>query len=320
MTASPQELPEVPWSLSTDDRDQPAARVFALVLEAHLEEFRRRERAVRDGEDAEDLHKYRVVVRRTRSLLAAGGGVFPAEELDLLAAMMAQLAALTSPVRDLDVLLHDLDDRVDGVAERLRVGLPELRSQLLLARARGRAELGAALDGDFSVVLVRRWQTMASVYRVGGTEPGPDALRPAGEVVDDVIWRSFRKLRRQGRRAREGQVDVEWHRLRKRLKRFRYLLMAFEDLSPPGTFSKVLAELADLQEGLGELQDHVARADLIEAAGRSAGGHGALLAGALVDHLSAETPGARRACELAWDRFDRPKVRRHLRRALSRDD
>jgi CHAD domain-containing protein len=317
--SSPPETTDVPWSLSTEDRDQPAARVFALVLEAHLREFRRRERPVRAGEDAEDLHKYRVVVRRTRSLLDAGDGVFPAEELSLLSAMAAQLAALTSPVRDLDVLLHDLDDRGAAVAERLWVGLPELRTQLLLVRARSRGELTGALEGDFSVVLLRRWQTMASVFRVGGTEAGPDARRPAGEVVDEVVWASFRRLRKQGRRARAAEVDAEWHKLRKRLKRFRYLLMAFEDMYPAGTFSKVLRELAELQEGLGELQDHVARADLIEAAGLHAGGHGALVAGALVDHLSAETPGARRACERAWDRFERPRVRRHVREALAGD-
>jgi CHAD domain-containing protein len=245
--------------------------------------------------------------------------VFPAEELSLLAAMAAQLAALTSPVRDLDVLLVDLDDRTAVVATRLWVGRADLRTQLVALRARSRAELLEALEGEFSSVLLRRWQTMASVYRVGGTEAGPDARRPAGEVVDEVIWGSFRRLRKQGRRARASEVDADWHRLRKRLKRFRYLLMAFEDMYPPRTFSKVLRELAELQEGLGELQDHVARADLIEGAGLAAGGHGALVAGALVDHLSAETPGARRACEHAWDRFDRPKVRRHLREALSRD-
>jgi CHAD domain-containing protein len=307
----------VPWALSPEDRVQPAARVFALVLERHLEDFRRREAAVRAGEDAEDLHKYRVVVRRTRSLLVAGEGVFPVEELALLSALVAQLAALTSPVRDLDVLLHDLDERVDSVAPRLRGGLPDLRDQLLEDRKRWRAQLTDALDGDFSDVLLRRWQIMASVYRVGGTEPGPDALRPAGEAVDEVVWATFGRLRKLGRRARRSEEDTDWHRLRKRLKRFRYLLLAFEDMYPEGTFSKVLRELADLQDGLGELQDHVARADLIESAGLRAGGHGALLAGALVDHLSAETPEARRACERSWDAFDRPKVRRHLRSALA---
>lgn len=315
--AAPTETSEVPWALSPGDRDQPAARVFALVLDEHLTEFRRREVAVREGEDAEDLHKYRVVIRRTRSLLVAGEDVFPAEELALLEAMVAQLATLTSPVRDLDVLLHDLDDRVDSVAPRLREGLPDLRAALEAQRVRHRAELTAALDGDFSEVLLRRWQTMANVYRIGGTEPGPDALRPAGAVVDGVVWAAFRRLRKLGRTARSSEQDTDWHRLRKRLKRFRYLLMAFEGLYPEGTFSRVLRELADLQDGLGELQDHVARVELIEAAGVAAGGHGALLAGALIDQLCTETPAARRACERSWDAFDRPKVRRHLRTALA---
>ncbi len=305
------------WSMSPLDRDQPAGRVLALVLEAHLEEFRSREESVRAGEDAEDLHRYRVVLRRTRSLLSAGGSVYPAEELELLEAMTAHLAALTSPVRDLDVLLEHLGDWIAEVTPRLHAGGQELREQLASSRAAARAQLIAELDGEFSQVLVRRWQAMASVYRVGGTESGPDVRRPAGEVVDEMILASFKRLRRQGRRARRSSVDAEWHRLRKRVKRFRYLLAAFEDLYEPDTFDRVLEELADLQDGLGELQDHVAEAGHLIVVGEAAGGRGALLAGALVDHLDAATPGARRHCRHAWDHFDRPKVRRHLREALA---
>jgi len=331
------ETTSVPWALSPGDRDQPAARVFALLLEQLLADFTRREAAVRSGADAvrsgadavrsgadavrsgadaEVLHKYRVVIRRTRSLLAAGATVFPDEELELLAAMLARLAALTSPVRDLDVLLGDFDDRVDAVGAVLGDGRGELRAALESQRSRDRDELFAALDGQFSTVLLRRWHSMASVYRLGGAEPGPDALRPAGEVADEVLWATFRRLRTLGRRARASEHDTDWHRLRKRLKRFRYVLMAFEDMYPPGTLSRVLGDLADLQDGLGELQDHAVRVQIIRDAGVGAGGHAALLAGALVDRLCVETPDARRACERSWDAFDRPKVRRHLRGAL----
>lgn len=304
------------WAMSPLDRDQPAGRVLALVLEDHLEEFRNRAELVRDGDDAEDLHRYRVVLRRSRSLLSAGRSVYPAEELELLSAMTAHLATLTSPVRDLDVLLDHLDARVDRVTPRLRAGVPALRDQLKAERTRARESLLADMGGEFAEVLMRRWQVMASVYRVGGTDSGPDARRPAGDVVDAMILASFKRLRRQGRRARGSTTDADWHRLRKRVKRFRYLLSAFEDLYEPGTFDRVLKELADLQDGLGELQDRVAEAGHLVAAGEVVGGSGALLAGALVDHLDADAPGARRRCRKAWDRFERPKVRRHLREAL----
>lgn len=314
------ETGDTSWQLSPEDRDQLSARIFALVLEGYLEEFRDLGQRVRVGDDVEDLHQYRVVLRRTRSLLVGGQRVFPDEELSLLAAMATQLTAMTSPVRDLDVLSKGLDRHLDGVAERLHLGASDLRRELERARAEARDELVAALDGDFSAVLVRRWQAMASVYRIGGTESGPDALRPAGEVVDAVVWGTFRSLRRQGRRARSAERDADWHRLRKHLKRYRYLLSAFEDLYPPGTFSKVLRELAELQDGLGQLQDHVASIELLESAGLRAGGRAALLSGGLIDHLCGQTPGARHSCEQAWDRFDRKKVRRHLKEALSDDD
>lgn len=308
-----------PWTLSVEDRVQPAARVMALLLEAHLEQFRRREARVRGGEDPEDLHKFRITIRRTRSLLAAGKKVFPPEELALLAAMTEQLALLTSPVRDLDVLLADLDALVDDVAEQLQDGLPSLRQELERRRDEARAELTAALEGDFSGVLHRRWQAMASVYRVGGSEPGADALRPIGEVADRAVRQAYRRLRTQGRRALASQLDEDWHVVRKRIKRVRYLLMDFEPLYPEGSFDRVLGELAELQDGFGELQDHIARVAHLESAGLAVGGRAALLAGALMDRLTNQTPDARRAAVAAWERFDRPKVRRHLRQALSED-
>lgn len=305
------------WAMSPEDRDQPAGRILALVLEGLLDDFRHEEALVRRSDDIEDMHQYRVVLRRTRSLLAVGGRVLPAEELELLTAMAAHLATLTSPIRDLDVLLERLDGRVADVSERLRCGIEPLRGQLMSERAERRRDLLEALDGEFSNVFARRWQVMASVYRVGGSESGPDVLHPAGEVVDSMVLDSFERLRRQGTRARKRNTDVQWHRLRKRLKRLRYLLLAFEDMYPGDSFKLVLRELADLQQGLGDLQDHVAEGDRLVAVGRAAGGDAALLAGALVDRLEDSVPDARLRCRHAWDRFDRPKVRKLVRKAVS---
>ncbi|MEI7886644.1 MAG: CHAD domain-containing protein [Actinomycetes bacterium] len=306
-----------PWELSYEDREQPAGRLFALLAESHLKEFYALNATVRESEEIEALHKYRVVMRRTRSLFAAGESVFPAPELSELVDRIGRLSDLTSPLRDLDVLLVDLDQHAQVVTGRLRGGLLGLRAELERTRFAAREHLIESLDGDAFAELLAEWQALASVYRLGGSEPGSDALRPAGVVVDEVIGRSFRRLRKQGRRARSSDTDAEWHRLRKRLKRFRYLLMAFESLYPIGTFTKVLQQLAHLQDSLGKLQDYVAIADLVETAGLSKGGQTALFAGALVDHLSAERPVARRACESAWERFDRPKVRRNLGEVLA---
>lgn len=305
-----------PWQLEPADRLQPAGRVLALVLDGYLRSFRSHEAGVRADRDPEELHDFRVALRRARSLLAAGSSVFPAEELELLRALAAWMASVTSPVRDLDVLAADLPALAARLSEELSDGLGPLEASLRQRRERDAAALFAALDSDRYAALLRRWQLMATVYRVGGDEPGPDARRPAGEVVDRLILRAFRRARRRGRTAMATDDRAAWHELRKALKRFRYLVGAFAPMYPPGTFGPVQKRLADLQDTLGRLQDHHVQAVLLEEVGVATGGRAALTAGALADALHHDAEAAHAHCREVWASFDRPKLRRRLVEAL----
>jgi CHAD domain-containing protein len=301
-----------PWQLGPDDRAQPAGRVLPLVLEGYLLSFREHEHGVRADEDPEELHDFRVALRRSRSLLATGSQVFPAEELQLLKALAAWMAAVTSPVRDLDVLLGDLPSVTARLSDELADGLEPLTAALGRRRRTDFDMLIGALDSDRYGVLLRRWQLMSTVFRVGGGDPGPDASRPAGEVVDTLIMRSFRRARKRGRSAMATDDRAEWHELRKALKRFRYLVAAFAPMYPAGSFGSVQKRLADLQETLGRLQDHHVQASLLEEVGAASGGRAALAAGALADALHRDAEVAHAHCREAWAAFDRPKVRRRL--------
>jgi CHAD domain-containing protein len=296
--------------LSVRDRDQPAGRVFAMLLDAHLQSFREREAGVRSGADPEDLHQFRVALRRARALLAVGHRVFPEEERALLSALMEQFATLTSDVRDLDVLLEGYDERVDELTPRLQLGAPELELRLRARLSRSRAELLEAIDGDMYPVLLRRWQTLASVYRVGGGEPGPDARRPTGEVVDELLAHEDRRVRAQARRARRSDDVAEWHRLRKRVKRYRYAVTDVSPLCAHGRPKRLARELARLQDRLGELQDGVAIAEVLEVEGTRGGGAAALTAGALIERTVVAAADDRDRALAAWRRFDRQKLRR----------
>ncbi len=307
-----------PWALTPDDREQPAGRVVPLVLEGYLVTFKGHERGVRLDEDPEELHDFRVTLRRTRSLLAAAKDVLPAEELALLRALAAWMAGVTSPVRDLDVLLADLPEFSDRISDELADGLDPLRTALEEERDASFVELVEALDGDRYPVLLRRWQVMGTVYRVGGGEPGPDAGRPAGEVVDQLILRSYRRTRRRGKAAMATDDRAQWHELRKALKRFRYLVAAFGPMYEPGTFSKVQKRLSALQDTLGRLQDHHVQASLVEAVGVDAGGRAALAAGVVADAMHRDAEVAHARCRDAWSDFDRPKLRHHLTDLLAK--
>ncbi len=306
------------WRLGPGDRDQPAGRVLAVVLDGYLATFLAHEPGVRADEDPEELHDARVAVRRARSLLAAGRRVYPAEERELLGALLRWMAGVTSPVRDLDVLRADLPGLVARTSPELSDGVEPLYAALDAERSTARAALLAALDGERYPVLVRRWRALGNVYRLGGGEPGPDAARPAGSVADDLVWRAFRRARRAGKVAMATDDRNAWHDLRKALKRYRYVVNAVAPMYPKGTFGPVQRRLADLQDTLGRLQDHHVQASMIERAGVATGGRAALAAGALADALHRDAEVAHGHCREAWAHFDRPTVRRGLREAVGR--
>ena len=305
-----------PWELGPSDRDQLAGRVFAVVLEEQLTEFTSHESGVRRGEDTEALHDYRIALRRARSLLSAGGAVYPAEELELLSALAQRFATATSTLRDLDVLIEEFDDHVDVIAPPLRDGAEDLLAQLRADRALCHEGLVAEIDGDLHATLLRRWQTMATVYRLGGGEPGPDAMNRSGQVIDDTIRAAARSLRKAGKKAHGSDDPARWHKVRKRLKRVRYLITLFGPLYAPGTFDETLRRMRKLQNRLGALQDSVAQPALIAAAGAAAGGRAGLTAGAMCEVAHDRAPDAVARCEVAWKKFDRPRTWTRLDAAL----
>lgn len=305
------------WSLGPPDRDQSAARILALILGGYLETFRECEPAVRADCDPEELHRYRVSLRRARSLLDVGTDVFPAEELVLLSALASWFATVTSPVRDLDVLLDAMATLNGRLVAELSDAGDSLTEALVVERDAAQVGLVEALDGERYPVLLRRWQTMSTVFRVGGGEPGPDAHRPMGEVADELVLASFRRLRKRGKAAMKTDDLNAWHDLRKAIKRFRYLVAAFAPMYPAGTFKKVLRNLTDLQDTLGRLQDHHVHAQIVERVGMAECGRAALAAGVVADSLHRDTATVHDHCREAWTAFDRPKLRRQLHAALA---
>lgn len=237
-------------------------------------------------------------------------------ELELLRALAAELADATSPVRDLDVLLEAFDDYLDEVSPDLRDGAGALRAELERRRSESHRLLVDHIEGDVHRVMLRRWQAMASVYRVGGSEPGPDALRATGPVVDDLIRRELRHSTKRGRKVvRSGRVE-DWHRLRKRLKRLRYLVTAFEDLYPEDAFRPLLRQLPKMQDRLGALQDHVSHAAILEDVGVALGGRAALTAGAMSDEVHRLISDDVDRCRSRWERVDSKKLRRTVHEVM----
>ena len=315
----------VRWSLGVEDRQQPAARVLALLLAGNLQQFRSFEFSVLNDLDPEQLHDYRVSLRRARSLLSSGRSVFPSAQRKELLAQLAEFGRLTSRVRDLDVLLEDLPNLYRAVglgSEEHSLESQELRSALLRNRSGAFADLVARIDPEGGEAakyqaMLRLWQVLGSVHRIGGDDPGKDALRPSVVVAQATILRQFGKVRSAGRAARKSNEVSDWHRLRKRAKALRYGLAAYAPLLSEPAVSDLVSRLRKLQNVLGLQQDHAVQIELVGLAGVDAGGRTALLAGAMSEHLRREALKDLQNCSAAWSRFDQSGFKDDLAAAVT---
>lgn len=232
------------------DAQAPIARSLVAVLRYQAELAQAAVPGVLADLDPEYLHELRTSIRATRSVLRLGGHLLPTAQVARYEEQLAALADLTSPVRDLDVLM----ERLEG-EDFAGIDPAPLWRQLRMRRGRALRTLQADLR---STDLLSRWRTTLDHADLPGAATGPHAVELA-----EVAHRKVAKAAKAGANA----PAEELHRLRKRAKRMRYLLDGFADVYEPGAYKQVRKRLKALQRDLGVIQDgHVQERLLVDAA------------------------------------------------------
>ncbi len=200
--------------------------------------------------DTEFLHELRVAVRRTRSILKLAGDVLPANMAERFQPEFRWLGDLTTPVRDLDVYLLELDGMAAGLASADPRDLDPFRSFLVRHRANERRRLVRGLRSQ-------RFQQLMSDWPVALTQVTTQANGgPAvGALARQRIDRAFRIVVRRGTRITADSPSEQVHELRKRCKELRYLLEVFRPLCADTPYRPLIKELKALQDTLGDFQD-----------------------------------------------------------------
>lgn len=212
--------------------------------------------------DAEFLHDLRVTLRATRAVVGATHGVLDERTRDELAGRLRDLMALTSPVRDLDVLRAAwVDDEV----------LARLDPVLAADHAGAHAALVAALRHP-------TFDELLAALRDAPAATGASSATTAAWAAASLS-KELRRLHRLARRSEAELVaaggyvtedeDSPLHRTRKQAKRVRYLLETFDPLDADGRLARLRKALKGVQEELGAYQDgRAATATLVRAATR----------------------------------------------------
>jgi len=211
--------------------------------------------------DIEFLHDLRVANRRTRTALSQTRGVLPSSVTESVSPDFKWLGAVTGSCRDLDVFLLAIDShrRRSGIDDGV---LGSLENLLREERRREHRLVCTALQSDRFQRLVENWDRFLQTRFEEEPVP-PLASTPIIEVAGPRILKAYRRTRKRG-----TGIDVDpsadvLHRLRIDAKKLRYLLEFFSVLYPLVTVRRLIGELKQLQDILGEFSDTEVQLDLI---------------------------------------------------------
>ncbi|MGH8434415.1 MAG: CHAD domain-containing protein [Pseudomonas sp.] len=180
--------------------------------------------------DSEALHDLRINLRRIRSLLRPLrriGGVA------LLNEAAAEVGKLTTPVRDLEVLIDELDQR----------GLPaQAKARKLILHS----SYGSIVESSTIQQFFARVDEWPSAFREAGR----------GGELRQIRKTISKRLHQQVRRLAAALADPHYdrHQLRILVKRVRYTADAYPELSPIS--AQAAASLKVVQSALGAWHDH----------------------------------------------------------------
>lgn len=199
--------------------------------------------------DTEFLHQFRVEVRRSRSVLKLLGDVLPADPTGSAAAQLRWLGDVTTPTRDLDVYLLEMDDLAAELDHP--AALIPLADHIRRRRSARQAALAVALRSSRCTDFLAQWRSeLTQVFATRST-----ASVTVAELADERIRRCLQKVRKRADAITPTGPGESIHALRKACKEMRYLLELFRPLCHAPTYKKVVAEFKELQDVLGEFQD-----------------------------------------------------------------
>jgi CHAD domain-containing protein len=233
-------------------RETSVSEALAVILRHQFDVIEANVPGTIAATDTEFLHDLRVGVRRTRSALKLTAGAVPGRLAERFGARFRRLGDLTTPARDLDVLVLDLGPGAAGDdLQPLRDFLAERTAAAYVTLARG---LRSA-----------EFRRLATSYRsaLDTLEGGRSVATPVGLAADGWAATAMRRVLKRGRRITPDSPATDLHDLRKRCKELRYCLELFGPVWAPAVLSEFVKELKVLQDNLGTFQDTEVQRDML---------------------------------------------------------
>ncbi len=229
------------------------ANTTRSILHNLLNIIKRNKLGTIKGHDPEFLHDLRIAVRKSRSVLAH----LKAELLDNRTKRyineFAWLGQATTPVRDLDVCLSDLDDYSNNAPEKYRHSLQPFYTYLQHQRGIEQKKLIKRLQSKRFNKLIKDWH--AFLIDPITIKSNQNTSHQCSNLFDQFIWKLYCQVLQQGKAIKPKSPDEDLHTLRKTCKKLRYLMEFSASLYPKRKIYHAIKELKSFQTLLGDFQD-----------------------------------------------------------------
>ncbi len=209
----------------------------------------------RTGEDPEEVHDMRVATRRMRSTLRLLGAYFKPRAIEPYLSELRRLASLLGEVRDLDVMIGNLQSYQENLDADQRDLLQPVLSLFEGQRQKARRDLIRRLDKG-------SYRRFLDDYAEFVTKPGKGAIPVDLEdvhpyqvrhLLPELIFQHLAAIRAYDSTIEHADVPT-LHALRIEFKRLRYAVSIFSDV-----FGTSIASFADelktIQDHLGNIAD-----------------------------------------------------------------
>lgn len=215
----------------------------------------------RAGEDIEFVHDMRVATRRMRSILGMFSDHFDDKAIAAYAEGLRQTAKTLGKVRDLDVMIADLEAYAADEAE-IAEPIAGIIKTLDKQREKARANLVKWLDS-------KEYKKFVKSYVKFLTEPGKGALaletatepHQVRHVAPVMIQEALAAVRAYEVVLEDAEYDT-LHDLRIAFKRLRYTVDSFTDVLGSGA-KGFIDQVKDMQDYLGRMNDVVVASEAL---------------------------------------------------------
>jgi CHAD domain-containing protein len=292
--------------------EEPVGRAVKAAFEGAVQRISDCDPDARRG-DSEGIHRLRTSTRRLRSELRAFRDLVDPKWRAPLEKELKWLADLLGAVRDLDVLRARLQKATAKELESEAEALAPLFRSLTARHEIAAHALDTGLQGP-------RYRHLVAVLDEAIRQPQltDEAREACRSVLPELAGAAWRRFKKGARAVRLSDPDAEFHELRKRAKRARYIAELIAPIigSPKDpSANRFIRLIIQVQDTLGEHQDAVVASGEIERC-LAENPRDVRLVEAASRLLATEREAARAAKTAffkVWDKLDRKKSTRWLK-------